>query len=216
MADDASFWNARWAAVIPRIRLDDWDCHLRPLGFVGVIGLIAPLRRRGARSALFAGCGLDQTPKAFAFAGFESVGLDFSSVAVDFARRVRLSDEQFRLFFQRSLAGDRAGGDFSGEHARVGGSWRYEVGDFLDASVEPGPFDFVTAIGSLQGDRARTAGHVVDALDARVAPGGLLHVLVQNEGDQYSRYRAMFVERGYVADDVAAPGKVLLIGVASG
>jgi hypothetical protein len=88
--------------------------------------LVQVMRDHGLRTVLCAGNGISLEPRGLAAAGFDVTALDISRVAVDFAKT---DPERLRYFVS--------------PHHRPGGQMTFVVGDLLDPTVLPGPFDVV-------------------------------------------------------------------------
>jgi SAM-dependent methyltransferase len=106
----SEFWNTRYAAG-----QNPWNCAGVPADLQAYLKRKA--RKPGSAHArvLIPGCGLGFEIKAFAEAGFEVTGLDFSEVAV----------QQARQTLGPALAG------------------RVLVGDFFEHKFEPASFDLI-------------------------------------------------------------------------
>jgi len=90
--------------------------------------LAAVMAKYGPRTVLCAGNGVSQEPRALATAGFEVTALDISRVAMSCTEGCH----------------DDRGLDFCSPHIRrQGRRVEFVVGDLLDTTLCPGPFDLI-------------------------------------------------------------------------
>jgi SAM-dependent methyltransferase len=185
------FWSARlhdWYSEdgrigVPQQRICRWHPHLTTI--------LDRFRTAGVRSVLCAGNGADQEPRVYAAAGMDATALDFSPVGIRLARAypfTRKSLEQFDI-------GDRNPAVLHG-YARPGGSVSFAVGDFRSNSVLPGPFDAVVTHCTLQ-TLLDAQWAALDALLARLAPGGLFVASFHNDYRLAEPYAKLLAERGF-------------------
>ena len=122
--------------------------------------LVDALRANNLRRVLCLGNGISQEPRALAWAGFEVTALDISPLAAEAARAAVPPDD-----FLAGLVGGRS--------AAPHGQLEFVVGDLVDPTCCPGPYDCVIERKTLQlwpeGDRPRAMQAAVD----RLAPRGI-------------------------------------------
>lgn len=171
---DAEFWDEWW-----KDRLSDQSYHddrfprghQVPLGRVGGDRdnlnyssvdnddlLATVMAEYGLRTVLCAGNGVSQEPRALAAAGVDVTALDISPLAVSCAQDCR----------------DGKGLTFcSPRMRRPGGRVQFVVGDLLDITVCPGPFDVVIERRTIQwfGEHERPAA--LSALSRRLGEVGI-------------------------------------------
>jgi len=152
---DPNAWDQYWTDQLSHglgPPLFDMFCNERPL--------IAAMSRHEMKRILCAGNGISMEPRALSAAGFDVVALDISARALEMARTFPPSDSHLMTFFDVG-------------HLRPGGHVHYVVGDILDPTKSPGPFDVIierrTAQNYLEPERAR----VLAALAARLSPQGI-------------------------------------------
>jgi hypothetical protein len=122
--------------------------------------LIGVMESEGMRTVLCAGNGISQEPRALAEAGFSVVALDVSPVAVEIARECEFPAQYFERFCS---PGSR----------RPGGHVDYVVGDILDTSFAPGPFDVVIERRTAQLFFGQNMAGVLDAMAKRLSENGI-------------------------------------------
>jgi hypothetical protein len=169
-AKDGRFWDEWWrdrlgeahsgADMFPRF-------HQVPLGKPGNLSylprdnddlLAAVMVEYGLRTVLCAGNGTSQEPRALAAAGFEVTARDISQVAVSLA--------------QACL--DDRGLDFCSPHIRrQGGRVEHVVGDLLDPTVCPGPFDVIIERRTVQWFSETERAAALSALSGRLREVGI-------------------------------------------
>ena len=152
---DYTVWDRYWQdqathGLTPP--LFDMFCHDGPL--------IECLITRGAKTLLCAGNGISQEPRALAAAGFEVIAMDLSPTAVHLAESWQFSSEELDRF---CAEGQRA----------PGGTSMFLIGDILDTSVCPGPFDAIIERRTLQVFSSEERGIALDMLASRLKPDGL-------------------------------------------
>jgi Methyltransferase domain len=169
---DAGFWDEWW-----RNRLSDKDfprndffpCFESPLGrdrrslyrLVNGDDLLATvMAEQGLRTILCAGNGVSQEPRALAAAGFDVTALDISPVAVSRAEAYK-ADSRARGYFCRP------------DQHRPGGRVQFVVGDLLDVTVCPGPFDVVIERRTVQWFAEHERGAALSALAGRLSDVGI-------------------------------------------
>jgi SAM-dependent methyltransferase len=114
----------------------------------------------GLRTVLCAGNGVSNEPRILAAAGFQVTALDISPVATAFAETYRGPEMGYRE------------SRLSPALQRPGGRVAFVVGDLLDPTVCPGPFDVVVERRCVQwfGEHERAA---LSALARRLAEVGI-------------------------------------------
>ena len=122
--------------------------------------LVSVMNEHGMRTVLCAGNGISQEPRALAEAGFDVVALDLSPRAVEIAKAFDLPPEGFESFCDP-------------EHRCEGGRLEFAVGDILDATAFPGPFDVVIERRTAQTFFGRDIGGVLSALSRRLDQSGI-------------------------------------------
>jgi Methyltransferase domain len=122
--------------------------------------LIQCLIKRGARTVLCAGNGMSQEPRALAAARFEVTAMDLSPAAMHLAETWQFTPKQLDGFC-------------TAEQRAPGGSARFVIGDILDRSICPGPFDAIIERRTLQLFPEEERGTALDALASRLQPNGL-------------------------------------------
>ncbi len=114
----------------------------------------------GLRTVLCAGNGVSQEPRALAAMGFEVTALDISPVAA--SRAEACHDDS------------RGCGHFcSPQLYRPGGSVEFVVGDLLDLTVCPGPFDVVIERRTVQWFAEHERPAALSALSGRLSQIGI-------------------------------------------
>lgn len=184
----AAAWDQHWQAQISHglgPGIFDLFCDEQ--------ALISVMRRRGMLTVLCAGNGISQEPRALAEAGLKVTALDLSQLAVAIAQDFQLSPEQLGRFFSPELRAP-------------GGSVEFVVGDLLDPSVCPGPFDVVIERCTLQLFPPDERSSAVDALADRLSPDGIFKSHCHNGGWKPNEprahpFEALFVEKGWLIED---------------
>ena len=153
---DASAWDKYW---IEHVRhglgppISDMFCDDR--------GLVRVMTDEGMRSVLCAGSGISQEPRALAQAGFDVVALDISPKALEIAQGFEFPTEGFGHFCEPEMA-------------RAGGHVDFVVGDIMDSTVCPGPFDVIIERRTAQLYFHSDIGGFVSALAIRLGQHGIL------------------------------------------
>ena len=129
--------------------------------FLNDAPLIQCLIERGAKTVLCAGNGMSQEPRALAAAGFEVTAIDLSPTAIRLSQAWQFGPKELDNFCKK-------------EQRVPGGSARFVIGDVLDRSVCPGPFDAIIERRTLQLFPEKERGTALDALASRLQPNGLL------------------------------------------
>lgn len=121
---DAHAWDKYWNDQFTR-DLTPWlsDIGCRDQSLVDLI------ISRGATTVLCVGCGNSQEPRALANAGLNVTALDLSAAALRWAQDRRQQTDDW-VFFDRPML-------------RSGGTLQYVVGDLMDPTACPGPFDVI-------------------------------------------------------------------------
>lgn len=153
---DASAWDTYWQNQVTRGMAG--FVHM----FVDDGELVDVMRANGLQTVLCVGNGISQEPKALAWAGFDVTALDISPVASQVARDGEPSDEMLARL---------AGGRSPGRDGRV----EFLVGDLMDSSICPGPYDVVIERKTLQLFPPGQQKNAIDAVAARVADPGILY-----------------------------------------
>jgi hypothetical protein len=116
----------------------------------------------GLRTVLCAGNGVSREPHALAEAGFDVTALDLSPTASGIAKKA----------FERD---PRRVGSFAGpEVHRKGGHVEFVVGNLLDTTVCPGPFDVIIERRTIQRLREDERPAGLEALAGRLGEFGIL------------------------------------------
>jgi hypothetical protein len=152
---DVAGWDRYWAEHAKdgeNSDLFDMDCDDRDL--------VQAMRTAGLTTVLCAGSGISQEPKALAAAGFQVVALDFSRRALEIAQAIPFPPEAIERY-----CGPRM--------RREGGQVEFVVGDFLDPSVCPGPFDVIIERSTAQLFVDLNVDAVLGALAKRLSPNGI-------------------------------------------
>lgn len=124
--------------------------------------LIEWVKAKGMRTILCVGNGLSQEPHALARAGFIVTVLDLSPKAIELSRVDFLDDKYLQIFLDPQQMSD-------------GGSVEFVVGDLLDESICPGPFDMIMERRTVQLYPENERERALLALTGRlVEPGGVL------------------------------------------
>ena len=152
---DHSVWNRYWQDQLshglspPLFDMFCDDTHL-----------IECLIKRDAKTLLCAGNGISQEPRALAAAGFEVTAMDLSPVALEIAQAWQFSSNELDRFCRK-------------EQQEPGGTAKFVIGDILDRSACPGPFDAIIERCTLQVFPEEERGLALDALASRLKPEGL-------------------------------------------
>jgi SAM-dependent methyltransferase len=123
--------------------------------------LAAVMSQHGLKTLLCAGNGISQEPRAFAEAGFHATALDSSPFAAHVAQTWEFASKDVEVNM-----GSRPRCD--------GGVVQFVVGDILDRSVCPGPFDVVIERRMLQLFEKDQLAGALDALASRLKEDGIL------------------------------------------
>lgn len=160
--------------------------------------LIAVMAEHGLRTVLCAGNGVSWEPQELAEAGFDVTALDLSPTASNIAQKA---------FDQRRVS------HFAGPEVRpTRGHVEFVVGDLLDTTVCPGPFDVVIERRTVQRLREHERAAGLEALAGRLGEVGIF--LSQCNDDYGSRLtlfhqsESWFRERGWTIWN-GAPGSTL-------
>jgi hypothetical protein len=122
--------------------------------------LLSVMAEYGLRTVLCAGNGVSQEPRALASVGLDVTALDISSVAVELAKTFQ--DDSGRLGFFHSPA-----------QLRLGGRVEFVVGDLMDVTVCPGPFDVVIERRTVQVLSEDVRPAALLALSTRLGTSGI-------------------------------------------
>lgn len=158
------------------------------------IPLVPALIKWGAKTLLCAGNGISQEPRALAAAGFEVTAMDLSPAAAHIAETWQFSSTELDSFCTK-------------EQRMPGGSVRFVVGDIMDRSVCPGPFDAIIEHRTLQLFPEEERGLAVDALASRLKTDGLLVSHRHNQLLVWPSIVQLFRDRGwsFYTEDLKAP-----------
>jgi hypothetical protein len=215
-ARDAGFWDDWWTHRLSECSGNRFlfPCFPGPIGWdpcslynlVNRDDLLATvMSEQGLRTILCVGNGISQEPRALAAAGFDVTAMDISSVAVSYAKTHDVDVERLDHYCSPTLH-------------RPGGRVEFVVGDLLDSTVCPGPFDVVIERRTIQwfAEHERTS-----ALSAMANRLNRIGIFVSQCLDDpfpselgWSQHRSglfhasefWFREQGWVTcDDVASP-----------
>lgn len=153
---DASAWDRYWTEHVRHglgPPIFDMFCDDRELFRVMI--------NEGMRSILCAGSGISQEPRALAQAGFDVMALDISPKALEIARGFEFPTEGFQYFCEPEMR-------------RAGGHVDFVVGDILDSTVCPGPFDVIIERRTAQIYFNSDIERVLGALEMRLGQCGIL------------------------------------------
>lgn len=152
--EDPAAWDKHWRGLV--------DHGLGPLSemFVEDNAFAIGMQEHGLRRVLCAGNGISQEPKALAAAGLEVTALDLSPVALMICEETVFDDE-----YRRRLLDD--------ELMRPGGSVSYVVGDIMDPTVCPGPYDFIIERRTAQIFEGTKMDEALSALSRRLSDNGV-------------------------------------------
>lgn len=174
--------------------------------------LVAAMHQNGMKSVLCAGNGISQEPRAFAEAGFDATALDPSVVAVNFARAWKFGPKDYEL-------------NMEPQPRREGGQIRFVVGDILDPTMCPGPFDVVIERRMLQLFEPERRHIALDALASRMKEDAILlsHTHYGNwrpGQDRTHPLQPLFVENGWTLwtprEGPKPPGRVASLFFSTG
>ncbi len=122
--------------------------------------LVKLMSEEGMKTVLCAGSGISQEPRALAEAGLDVVALDLSPQAMEIAKVFEFPSERFDHFCEPGLR-------------RPGGHVDFVVGNFLDLTVCPGPFDVIIERRTAQIFFNHDIGSILGALAARLGQDGI-------------------------------------------
>jgi hypothetical protein len=148
--EDPVAWDEHWRGLV--------DCGLGGLSemFVHDSALVNFMRKNGIHKVLCAGNGISQEPKALGAAGLEVTALDLSPFAVRICEETDFDDD-----YRRRLLDD--------ELMRPGGSVSYVVGDIMDPTVCPGPYDMIIERRTAQIFEGSSMDEALAALSKRLS-----------------------------------------------
>lgn len=174
---EPSFWDRWWDNAFARGGGQRYTRH--SLDFVQPVLRMA--KKRSAKRIFFAGAGLAYEVIGCAMAGIEVVALDLSARVLEYARSNPPTDEDLFLLGGPMPEG-LEGRQLSTAEIESACSLHREVGDLLDTTLHPGPFDVVVARSTVQYlYRAGKLDDAMEALAGRLAEGGLM--MITNRGD---------------------------------
>jgi len=153
---DAGPWDRYWRAQVENgigPQLHDMFCEDNLL--------LSAMEARGLSTVLCVGNGISQEPHALAAAGMNVTALDISPVAIHLASRFALEPTDLGQFFDPN-------------RTRPGGTVKFVVGDLLDSTVCPGPFDVAIERRTLQLFPEQERSAALRAVATRLSPEGIL------------------------------------------
>jgi hypothetical protein len=148
--------------------------------------------RAGVRTVLLAGNGVSLEPRHLAAMGFDCTALDLSPLATTIALYLPDRPEYLAIYLSHGTGADPTAFDHL---RRAGGRARYVCGDLADPAVLPGPYDLVITRRTLQ-CTAPDHLQMLDAVLARLRPGGQLHLQEHNARGRTDGYLAHLAARG--------------------
>lgn len=186
-------WDLFWSAQMYDSCWPDGEVRLRTGGMMWyrdrpwMTDVLRRFREAGVKRVLCAGCGPDQEPRVLACAGMAATALDFSQIGLRLGRVYPFTRDSFERFLDT---------DHAERYLQPGGSVAFAVGDLRSSEVCQGPFDAVLTHCTLQtlGDAPWDA---LDALLARLAPGGLFVGSFHNARRSAEPYSQRLGERGF-------------------
>jgi hypothetical protein len=149
-------WDDYWRAQLDHglgPGLSDLFCNDRALLEVVVA--------RGFSTALCVGNGISQEPQAFAAAGLKVAALDTSPVAGQVASSFILDPEAIIRYFDPT-------------RIRQEGSVQYVVGDLMNLTICPGPYEVIIERRTLQLFPPEQRRQALEAVASRLVPDGIL------------------------------------------
>lgn len=213
---DAGFWDEWWRHRLAEVSSTRF---LFP-GFPSPIGwdprslyrlvnnvdlLVTVMSEQGLRTILCVGNGISQEPRALAAAGFDVTSLDLSSVAVSYAKAHDVDVSVLGRYCRPTLH-------------RPGGRVEFEVGDLLDGTVCPGPFDVVIERRTVQWFAEHERASALSAIASRLNTIGIFVSQclddpfpselgwAQHRSGLFHASECWFREQGWLTcDDVASP-----------
>lgn len=213
LMQDASQWDAWWKDSISQGRIRQYLFPMIEAPMVKHLGnycdfansdalLIAIMAECGLKSVLCAGNGLSQEPRALSLAGFDVTALDISPVATSVARDSAFGPDEMRWF-----GGPRP--------QPTSGCLDFVVGNLLDTTVCPGPFDVIIERRTVDRFSAQVRPAALLALTGRLAKVGIFFSL-SNDGGYFESKRerplhaaeSWFQEQGWTIWD-GAPSPTL-------
>jgi SAM-dependent methyltransferase len=211
---DAGFWDEWWRDRLSKGSSNLFPYFSSPLGrgprslyrLVNGDDLLGTvMSEHGLRTILCAGNGVSQEPRALAAAGFDVTSLDISPVAVSYAKAYDVDSRRLGHFCSPELH-------------RPGGRVEFVVGDLLDNTVCPGPFDVVIERRTVQWFAEHERAAALSALAGRLNKVGIFMSQClddafpmelgwsQHRSDFFHASESWFREHGWViCDEVASP-----------
>jgi hypothetical protein len=154
--DDPDAWNEYWRAQLS---------HPISLAFQDLFcqddDLLRVMKMNGLRRLLCAGSGISLEPRALAEAGCEVTALDFSSVAMQAAEAMRLTDEGFKNYLDPTAR-------------QEDGSLHFVTGSIFDEETCPGPYDVIIERRTIQTLPEEERHAALEALAGRMGDTGIL------------------------------------------
>ena len=123
--------------------------------------LVRVMREAGLSTVLCAGNGVSQEPRALAAGGLDVTALDLSPLASAAAQRFALDARSVDRFV-------------APQNLAPGGRVRFVVGDLMDASICPGPFDVVIERRTIQRFPEDERAAALGVLARRLGDRGIL------------------------------------------
>ncbi len=186
LSQDAGQWDTWWQDSISQgyVRMDLFPIIEAPM--VKYLGtycdvansdhlLIAIMAEYGLKSVLCAGNGLSQEGRALSLAGFDVTALDISAVATSMARNYAFRPDDMRVF---GCGGPKP----------TSGRLDFVVGNLLDTTVCPGPFDVIIERRTVQRFSGQARIAALLALTGRLAKLGIFFSL-SNDGGYFPSNR---------------------------
>ncbi len=162
---DSEGWNKWWTRGF-RTKISD-----EPSRLVDYDSLLPDsmefLVSHNYRTTLVIGAGIELGALALKEAGFHVTAIDISSVAIDYLRQYTDFEKHAHRYLRP-------------EQRRPGGTIEYQVADFLDPTVAPGPFDVIVASNVLHYyTNESKIDEAIAAVANRISPDGTLVVRSQ-------------------------------------
>lgn len=190
----AGITEAELASLLPPSDVhasEPWDRFWQTQVKFGVAGftdlfvddrhLIDMMHARGFSTVLCVGAGLSAEPHALAAAGMMVTVLDISPLVAEGLRRASIATDGLDRFVDTS-------------QLRPGGSVGCVVGDLMDPTLCPGPYDLVVERKTLQLFSEGERGAALAAVAARLTPNGMLFTHCHDGAWRPGRDRTHYVE----------------------
>lgn len=166
---DTADWDRWWTVRLAKGKSDFFPYFNAPMSLYGgritaIVSrddaLVHVMREFALSTVLCAGNGISQEPRALAAAGLDVTALDLSPFASAAAQRFALDERGVDQFVDPS-------------RLAPGGSVRFVVGDLMDPSVCPGPFDVIIERRTIQRFPEHEWGAALGALARRLGDPGI-------------------------------------------